>query len=285
MGRDQAERDRRRELLEGLALRRTPRMRRQKVGDFRQRERPAAGEPDLRKKRTSVFAEEQDGRRLAGVIGRLPVPGAGGVRRAEGGFHRRARGRGVNTLAAFEMRQQQAGRREDWLLEVRVGGKRSGAQQAPPIREIMFMGKPRGERDGRAARRSLSTAAAQTRPGLTCLSLGWPWPHEKRPGQMAGRFNGSGQERSAIRMDETIRIIDRAADKPQGLPSARWPNVAAVTPHGADDVAGIARPRVEAFHQPRLHVRPRRCRKLRWRRGNDAISAHCWRAFRRANHR
>jgi hypothetical protein len=34
VGGDQAERDRRRELLEGLAFRRTPRMRRQQVGDF-----------------------------------------------------------------------------------------------------------------------------------------------------------------------------------------------------------------------------------------------------------
>ena len=105
MSRGQAERDRRRKLLKGLALGRAPRMRRQKAGDLRQRDKPCSRRTGFAEKRLSVFAQEQDGRRLAGVICRLPVPGAACVGRAECVFHRRAQGRGVNTLAAFEMRQ------------------------------------------------------------------------------------------------------------------------------------------------------------------------------------
>jgi hypothetical protein len=54
-------------------------------------------------KRVSVFAQEEDCRYLAGLIGCLPVPGAAGVGCAEGCFHRCAKDRGIDPLAAFEM--------------------------------------------------------------------------------------------------------------------------------------------------------------------------------------
>ena len=53
------------------------------------------------------LAEEQDGRGLAGVVGRLPVPGAGRIGAAEGALHGGAQRDRVDALAAFEMRQKE----------------------------------------------------------------------------------------------------------------------------------------------------------------------------------
>jgi hypothetical protein len=128
-------------LLEGLAFGRAPRMRRQKVGDFRQRGKAGCRRPGFAEKRTSVFAEKQDGRRLTGVIGRLPVPGAGGVRCAEGGLHRHTQGSGVDALAAFEMGQQQTGGREDGAGGFGIGAERKrrggGRRRGCEIRVMM----------------------------------------------------------------------------------------------------------------------------------------------------
>ena len=45
-------------------------------------------------------------RRLAGIVGGLPVPGAIGIAAGEGLLHRRAQRAGVNRLSAFEVRQK-----------------------------------------------------------------------------------------------------------------------------------------------------------------------------------
>ena len=80
---DEAERDRRRELLERLALFRSARVRRQQGRDLRQhgeqrRRRAGAGTHG-----GTELAQEQHLRRLAGVVGGLPVPGAFGIGAAE----------------------------------------------------------------------------------------------------------------------------------------------------------------------------------------------------------
>src|SRR5690606_14759846 len=81
----EAERGRRGKLLERLALLGAARMRRQEAGDFGEGGKPCRRRRGLAEKRLSVFAQEQDGRRLASVIGGLPVPGAGRIGYAEGG--------------------------------------------------------------------------------------------------------------------------------------------------------------------------------------------------------
>ena len=64
-------------------------------------------------------------------------------------------------------------------------------------------------------------------------------------------------------MDETIRIIGIGRQisivgiAVGEMAEGREDVVAVVTPHGADDLAGIARPRVEAFHQREIAVRCR----------------------------
>ena len=56
------------------------------------------------------LAKEQDGRRLAGVIGGLPVPGASGVGGAEGGFHGAAQDGGIDATAALEISRRAVAR-------------------------------------------------------------------------------------------------------------------------------------------------------------------------------
>ena len=108
----EAEADRRRVLLKRLGLLRTARVgwkqRRHLLqhwqhGDLR-RCAGAHGRAEL--------AEEEDGRRFAGVISRLPVPGARGVGAIEGGGHGGAKGLCVDAPAMFEIGEEQAGRRD-----------------------------------------------------------------------------------------------------------------------------------------------------------------------------
>ena len=63
--------------------------------------------------RLSVFAQEQDSRCLAGVIGRLPVPCAGGIGDAEGCLHRGAQDAGIDALPAFEIGKEKSRGLED----------------------------------------------------------------------------------------------------------------------------------------------------------------------------
>ena len=83
-------------------------------------------------KRVAVFAQEQDRRRLAGVIGGLPVPGASRIGGAEGGLHRGAQDAGVDAASAFEIGEKKPRglsdgggcRRERW--RGRAGGRGTG---------------------------------------------------------------------------------------------------------------------------------------------------------------
>ncbi|MBB4020094.1 hypothetical protein GGR16_005158 [Chelatococcus caeni] len=122
--RDQAERDRGGELLEGLSFLGAARVRRKEAGDFRQSGKASSRRRGFTEKRRSVLAQEEDGCGLAGLVCRFPVPSAGGVGCAEGAFHRGAQRGGVDALAAFKMGEQQARRREDGSGCVSVGGER-----------------------------------------------------------------------------------------------------------------------------------------------------------------
>ena len=88
-------------------------MGREKAGDLREHRQRRGRRPGFAEKRLAVFAQEQHGRRLAGVIGGLPVPGAGRIGGAEGGLHGGAQDDGVDALAAFEMREKMQGGRGD----------------------------------------------------------------------------------------------------------------------------------------------------------------------------
>jgi hypothetical protein len=103
----QAERERRRELLERLALPGAPRVGREQVRHLRQHLQQRGGRCGARGHRGTEPAQEQDGRRLTGVVGALPVPGALRVAAAEGLLHRSPEPGGIDAMAAFEIGKQQ----------------------------------------------------------------------------------------------------------------------------------------------------------------------------------
>src|SRR3546814_16878136 len=63
--------------------------------------------------RRTVFTQEQNLRRLAGVIGGLPVPGAVRIGAVKRSLHRGAQRTGVDGAAAFEVGQDEGGGGED----------------------------------------------------------------------------------------------------------------------------------------------------------------------------
>ena len=162
----ETKRRRRRELLTGLSLLGPARVRRQQPGDLAQRCEPCCRRRGFAEKRLSVFAHEEDGCRFAGVIGRLPVPGAASVGRAEGLFHGRAQYRGIDRAALFEMRKEMAGGGENGGGRRRVGRERKrGRRGGSGDGSVTHGGNLGRARTDEPARRSLSTGRAQPRPG------------------------------------------------------------------------------------------------------------------------
>lgn len=107
--RDESERDGRRELLERLAFEGAAGVRGKQTGDFCHQRQGSGRRAGFLQKRFAVFAEEENGRCLAGVVGQLPVPGSGSVARVEARFHRVTKQGGVDTSAGFEMDEDGSG--------------------------------------------------------------------------------------------------------------------------------------------------------------------------------
>ena len=122
----EAERDRCGKLLQRLALFGAPRMGREQSRQLGQHRQHGAGRSRPRLHRRPEFAQEQDGGRLAGLVGGFPVPGAGGIGSAEGRFHRRAEHAGVDALPALEMGKKPPGSAGDGGSRIGNGGKRKG---------------------------------------------------------------------------------------------------------------------------------------------------------------
>ena len=128
-------------------------------GGGRRRSRPHGG---------AKFAQKQDRRRLAGIVGGLPVPGAIGVGTAESGFHGCPERRCIDALAALEM-----GKNDPRGMNQRVGCRRSGRRdrERRGRKGGRVSGSVRHEGNlgragtGRTEGRSLSIPPAQTRPG------------------------------------------------------------------------------------------------------------------------
>ena len=108
----------------------------EKARDLRQHRQRGGRRPGFAEKRVAVFAEEQDRRRLAGVVGGLPIPGAGRIGGAEGGLHSGAQDAGVDAASAFEIGEKKprglsdgGGRwRERW--RGRAGGRGAGSDSS-----------------------------------------------------------------------------------------------------------------------------------------------------------
>ena len=134
------------------------------------------------------LAQEQDRRRLAGVVGGLPVPGAVGVGAAEGGLHRRAERRRIDALAAFEMgKKMLRGLASASAVAGASGASGSGAAaKAAAEAEVVVMEGTSGERERVEPRGALSRPH-RLKPVPAVLSL------SGRP-----RRKGSGAERRTL---------------------------------------------------------------------------------------
>ena len=107
--RGESQGDRRRELLEGLALFGTAGVRGLKAGNLGEQRQCACWRAGFAEKRLSVFAQKQDGGAFANVIGGLPIPGAIGIGAAEGSIHRDAERGRVDALTLFKKRKELTG--------------------------------------------------------------------------------------------------------------------------------------------------------------------------------
>ena len=99
LGGDEAERDRRRELLEALGFLGAPRLRRQPLGEAGEHLEHRRGRTRAGAHRAAEFAQEQHLRGFERLVGVLPHPGAFRVGGAEGGLHRGAQGAAVERAA------------------------------------------------------------------------------------------------------------------------------------------------------------------------------------------
>ena len=143
-------------------------MRGQQAGDPGEHWRHGGGGSGARAHGRAEFAKKQNGRRLAGVIGGLPIPGAVSIGAAKGGFHRSAQQGRVDALAALEMRKEALrglGNANGRVGAVKRGGKRRSREAGRGSENIGHGGNLWRAGTGRADGRSLSTSPAQTLPG------------------------------------------------------------------------------------------------------------------------
>ena len=96
-----------RALLVRLALPGAPCVAREQRCHLGQHREQGIARASARGHRAAEPAQEQDGRRLAGVIGALPVPGALRVAAPTGPLHRGPEHRGIDAVPAFEIGKEQ----------------------------------------------------------------------------------------------------------------------------------------------------------------------------------
>ena len=161
LGGDEAERDRRRELLEALGFLGAARLRRQPLGEPGQHVEHRGGRARAGAHGVAEFAQEQDLRRFAGLVGVLPHPGSLRIGGAEGGLHRRAQGAAVERAALpQQLREQGRGMKKPRDLV----GRGLRQEQREGCR-----GRRRGGGCGRHAR-DLRRAGARGDPAKRSLS-------------------------------------------------------------------------------------------------------------------
>ena len=196
-GGGEAQRDRRRELLEAVAFLRAAGLRRQPLAEPVQHLEHRGGGAGAGSHGTAEFAQEQHLRRLGGFVGILPGPGAGRIRGAERRLHRRAQGPAVEGAALPEQaREFGCGMKKP---RNPVGGRGGGEQRQHRGPGRGGRGGKHGRSPGRAAGRAPETphavrgkvrrSALVPFPDLN--SPLWPFP-SPRSGRSAGDLTRNG---------------------------------------------------------------------------------------------
>ena len=96
-------------------------MRREKPRDLGQHRQDGAGQSSLGAHNRAEFAQEKNRRRLASIVGGLPVPCAFRIGTAEGALHAGAQHGPIYAAAAFEIGEKQARGRGDGRGVARIG--------------------------------------------------------------------------------------------------------------------------------------------------------------------
>jgi hypothetical protein len=164
----ESEHDRRRELLQGLAFLGAARMGGEKARDLGQHRQHGGRRRGPGADGRAKLSQKQDRGRLAGVIGGLPIPGAGRIGGAAGGLHRAAQDAGVDAPSAFEIGKKEPGGLGDGggCRRCRCGRKqwrsRTGGRGVGSVCHERYLGRAG---TGRAAGRSLDpTGSNPSRP-------------------------------------------------------------------------------------------------------------------------
>jgi hypothetical protein len=173
-GGGEAERDRRRELLEVLGFLGPARLRRQPFGKTREHPEHRGGRARARAHRAAEFAQEQHLRRLERLVSVFPYPRAFRVRAAERGLHGGTQGAGIEGAAlAEQLREQGRGVNEARHLvgrglgqeqRERSRGRRSGGGGRKHGEDLREQGR------GNPAGRSLFSVRVHPLPATLFLS-------------------------------------------------------------------------------------------------------------------
>lgn len=108
-------------------------------------------------------ADEQNRRRLASVIGRLPIPGARRVGGAHGKFHGRLQDSGIDTLTTIETKREEARAAAGLAGSVIRGGSASGDRRGSRLRSL----DPTGSNSFRQAELLFENASASRGGGAS----------------------------------------------------------------------------------------------------------------------
>jgi hypothetical protein len=98
-------------------------MRGQQSPDLAEHPQRTSGRRRLSADSGTEFAQEQEGRDLASIVGGLPVPGAGSIGAAEGALHRGAQDGRIDAMAALEIGKKKMRGRDDGSGSIGSGSK------------------------------------------------------------------------------------------------------------------------------------------------------------------
>ena len=191
--------------------------------------------------RAAEFAQEQDLRRFAGLVGVLPHPGAVGIGGAEGGLHRRAQGAGCRARgpgrAAARARSRHGRGPKPCRGGAEAANSGSVAAAGAAAGEVVGMRGISGRAGGGdPAKRSLSSSRIFTSP-LAALSL-----LRLDPG------SGPGQVVPADQRGQRCRVVQQI-ERGEMIGAA---DIVAAAVAAAEQDAGVGAGRRLA----RLHVKP-----------------------------
>ena len=148
---------------------RAPGLGRQKVDKAGHHRQHCRRRPGPREQRPAEFAQKEDQRHLAGLVGELPSPDPLRIGAAEGALHRDAQAQGVDAKTLSQIELQGLGDAEDLGRDIRCC-EMTDRRKHGRNKRLKRHRNLRDEEQGQAGRRSLASPPACPSPALLCLS-------------------------------------------------------------------------------------------------------------------